>query len=162
RRVWIPAQSLLRTGHPILIPKYDRSKGRNLNLHSLVLDSASSHQALLKSEGGVLRHDGALIVTHDSQNTAIISKVSYNTDAPQTDPSQNEISEPQNEITDLVAACRVELFLSNSLTLLGDAFLPPDETSLDALDQIVVADDRIVNDFAATAALRRWLNAGGH
>ena len=57
-------------------------------------------EALVRSDGGVLRHDGALIVTHDSRKTAIIGKVSRSTDASQSDPRQNEIAEPPNEIAD--------------------------------------------------------------
>jgi hypothetical protein len=162
RRVWLPARSILRTEYPALIPRCDPSQGRKLSLHSIVLDRSSSREALIRSDSGVLRHDGALIVTHDSRNTAIIDKVSLGADALPVDPMQIEIAEPPNEVADLVAACRVELSMGNSLTLLGDAFLAPDEIGLDALDQIVVADDRILNDLAATAALRRWLNAGGN
>src|SRR5262249_3859645 len=130
RRVWLPARSILRTEYPALIPRCDPSQGRKLNLHSIVLDRSSSREALVRSDGGVFRHDGALIVTHDSRNTAIIDKISLAADAPPTDPGQNEIAEPPNEVADLVAACRVELSMGNSLTLLGDAFLPPDEIRL--------------------------------
>ncbi len=150
RRVWLPAQSLLRIDHPVLIPKCDPRKGRNLELHSLVFDSTSSHESLVRSEGGQLRHDGALIVTHDTRNTAIIDK-----------PSRAADTTP-DDVADLIAACRVELELNKSHTLLGDAFLPSEETSLEALDHIVVVDSRIVKDAAATAALRRWLHGGGH
>ncbi|WP_010583993.1 type 1 glutamine amidotransferase family protein [Schlesneria paludicola] len=167
RHVWVPAQSVLRTEHPVLIPKCDRTKGRNLEVHSLIFDASTPNETLVRSDGGILRHDAAVLVTHESRNTAIIGKPTL---VAVTEPIDSEIAEarkrlvddPQAEITDLVAACRVGLKMNNRITMLGEAFLPANDSDLDGLDQIVVADDRIVNDFAATAALRQWVNAGGH
>lgn len=150
RQVWIPAQSLLRIDHPIFVPKCDPNKGRNVGIHSLVFDRSSGSETLLRSDGGVLRHDGALIVTHETRNTALIGDPSLNVDL------------RQDEIANLIVACRVKLGLSNTFTALKEAFLPADETSLDTLDHIVLADDRLIHDLAATTAIRRWLHAGGH
>lgn len=166
RHVWMPAQSVLRIEHPVLVPKCDRTKGRNLEVHSLIFDASAPTETLVRSDGGVLRHDAAVLVTHESRNTAIISKATLK---PVTEGVDSQIAEihrlfaadPQAEITDLVAACRVGLKINNRITLLGEAFLPSNDSDLDALDQIVVADDRVVDDFAATAALRQWVNSGG-
>ena len=149
RRVWVPPQSLLRIDHPVLIPKCDQEKGRNLELHSLIFDRSTSQESLVRNEGGAFRHDGALLVTHETRNTAIIGK-----------PSLADI-DPRADIIDLLMGCRVDLQMNNRLSFLGDGFLPDDTTGFDAMDQIVMIDDLFADDLAALSALRRWLHAGG-
>ena len=168
RRIWLPPQSLLRIDHPILLPKFDRSRGQYLDVHSLVFDAAARRETLIKSEGGRLRHDGTLIVTHDSRNTAIIGPRRQDTRR-DPDPPLRQLADPLHEPADplldavnLLAACRVASGFSNITFRIQDDFLPADEVYLDTLDHIVVADSRLSEDQAATAALRRWLHAGGH
>lgn len=152
RRVWVPAQSKLRIDQPVQIPKCDRNRVRNLELHSLVFDVSSKEttETLLRNDAGGLKHDGALIVTHDTRNTGILAQPTLDADS------------SRSKVEELVVACRVQIGLTNILTSPQGTFLVPDETRLAALDQIVIADDRIVGDFAAMTALRRWVNAGGH
>ena len=149
RRVWLPAKSVMRISHPILIPKCDPEKGRNLSLHSLVLDVAASSEVMIRNEAGQLLHDAALIVTHGGRNTGVIGDVSI------------VASDPVNEIAELVSAARVEKTMTNRFSLLSDSFLPVDETVLETFDHLVIADNRIVDDFAGLSALRAWLHAGG-
>jgi hypothetical protein len=149
RKVWLPARSVLRISHPILMPKCD-PKSLHIGLHSIVVDDAPSGELLVKSEGGQLRIESALTVVHEGGNTAIIEK------PPRAD------EEKRSAAADLVIACRVGLQRSNRLIDMQDSFLPPDETSLEGLEYIVVADNRVMNDYAAATALRRWLHAGGH
>lgn len=169
RRLWLPAQSLLRTNHPILLPKFDHSRGQYLDIHSLVLEAGASRETLIKGDGGRLRHDGTIIVTNSPQRTAIIGPPMQDIIAPDADPSLREIAglvhEPDDPLRDavaLIAACRVGSGFTNTVIRLQDDYLPAEETDLDALDHIVVADSRLIDDQAATAALRRWLHAGGH
>jgi hypothetical protein len=150
RRVWLPARSMLRISHPVLIPKCDVKQGRAVNLHSLVLEGSATDDVLVKNDLGKLLHDGALLVTHSSRNTAIIAESSANIDIPPKD------------VTEMLEAGRVGQQLTKRVALLLDPFLPPDETSLNAFDQIVIAENRIANDMAAMSALRQWLGSGGH
>ena len=149
RRVWLPAHSILRMSHPILIPKCDPNSGRNLNLHSLVLDVSTSKEVMLKNESGQLLHDSALLVTHGGRNTGIIGATSLVS------------SQSPSEIAELIAAARVEQRLPSKFALLSDPFWPADESVLNSFDQIVVTDHRIADDLAAIEALRAWMHAGG-
>lgn len=149
RRVWLPKQSVLRTSHPILVPKCDPSTGRNLNLHSLVLDATESKEVMIRNESGQRFHDAAILVTHTGRNTAIVGDATFAS------------TKASNEIADLIVAGRVGQQLNNRLTILNDPFLPTDESALKTFDHLVIADNRIADDFAATSALRAWMHDGG-
>ncbi|WP_237729405.1 hypothetical protein [Schlesneria paludicola] len=149
RDVWLPARSKLRITHPVLIPKYSESKGRAINLHSLVIEKSSGEEILVKSESGQLLHETSMLVTHSRRNTAVIA----GSRASEWVPS---------DVMNLIVACRVDQRLNNKVTILGDQFLPSDEAGLSRLDHIVIAEDRLADDFAAMSALRDWVSAGGH
>ena len=142
---------MLRVKHPVLIPECESTDHIiNLSPSTLVFDVSSSAEVLLKSEGGLLRHDGTLAVTNDSRITAVIGDSSIAS------------KEPTSEIAELLAAGRVDQELTNTFTVLRDPFLPCDADGLDAMDHIIIADDRIADDLAALSAIRQWLHAGGH
>ncbi len=147
---WVPPSSMLRLDHPILVPKSSQIKGQMIDLHTIVVDRSTPEELVVQSEGGGLRNDGALLLARGGTNTVIVAGQSGSDD-----------SQPE-DVGDLIAACRVGLGLPNNFTWSSDSFLAPDEISLDPFDQIVVADDRVADDFAAVAALRRWVDAGGH
>ncbi len=148
RRIWMPARSKLRITHPILIPKYSGTNDGAVKLHSLVIEGSAKEEVLVRNETGQLVHDGAMLVTSSPRNTGIV-----------VGPDAND--HVSSEVLDLVVANRVNLGLNNKVTLLADPFLPPDETSLNYLDHLVIAENRIADDLAALSAIRRWLHAGG-
>ncbi len=150
RRLSLFPNSLLRISHPLLIPKSDPEKGRNLNLHSLVLDVSSGTEVMVKDDNGLLIHDGALTVTHGGRTTAVISS-----------PGVGNLNS-QSDVADMLSAGRVGQQLTNKFAVLSDLFLPADESLLKAFSHVVITDDRITNDYAACSALRTWLHTGGH
>lgn len=167
RRVWIPGQAVLRIDHPIFIPKLERSQEPYLDFHSLVFEGLPGAEVLVRSNGDELRQDGKLIVTHQGRNTAILGARSripanVNYEVPRSYADSGIGDDSEDDLMNLVATCRVERQMKNTVSRLGDEFLPSEETRLDLFDHIVVADRRIADDFAAAAALRRWLHAGGH
>jgi len=151
RQVWMPPRSKLQITHPILIPKMDPEKGRNLPLHSLILEGGSGEAVLVKDQTGKMLHDGTLLVTHSTRNTAIIGTM-----------DANEVENPPKEVTDLVVACRVSQQLNNRVTRLFEPFLPPNETSFNCYDHLILGENRIGSDLAAMSGLRHWLHGGGH
>ena len=151
RRVWVPPKSVMRLSHPVVIPPCDPNKGRALNIQSLVVDTTGGNDVLVKNRSGQLLHDGALLVTHSSRNTGLIGQV-----------ADSDRSIPPLEVTDLIEAARVSQHMSGSFSLLLDNFLPADESGLSCFDQIVIAENRIMDDLAALSALRHWLHRGGH
>ncbi len=150
RRVWVPAKSILRISHPVVIPKFDVSRGRVLNLHTVVLDASEKDEVFLKTESGQNLHDGALVISRSNQITGLISSL-----------GEGDGQLP-DAVSELIQAGRVSQRLTNQVVSLYDQFLPADASGLHSFDQIVIADNRITDDFAALAALRIWLHAGGH
>ena len=148
RQVWLPPRSRLSLPHPIFVPKADQFRDHIAEIHSLVIDRTSGNEVLQKDESGQLRHDRSLLVTPTARNSGVVAGW------------DSEDAVPQ-DVLDLMVAGRVNQGLNNSVTVLTGQFLPADETSLSYLDHIVLAENRLIDDFAALAALRRWLHAGG-
>ena len=148
RRIWLPARSKLSISHPVLIPKLNDAKNRNVNLHSLVIESSKAGEVLVKNDTGQLTHDGVLLATNTLRNTAIVAEAGTGLNV-------------SKDVLDLIIASRVCQKLNNKVTVLADPFLPADEASLNYLDHIVIAENRLADDDATLAAIRRWLHAGG-
>ncbi len=148
RQVWLPPHARLTLPHRALIPKVARDKAASINVSSLVLERTAGTEVLLKAESEQLRHDRTLMLTPESRITGIVF-------------SGSGKSERLQEVLDIVIACRVTQRLNNKVTILADDFLPTDESSLRYLDHLVIADNRLIDDYAALAAVRRWLNGGG-
>ncbi|RLT21015.1 MAG: hypothetical protein DWI28_00190 [Planctomycetota bacterium] len=148
RRVWIPARSRMETWHPILMPNVAADVTR-FNLRSLVMDAKQAREVLIRSDSGYLQLDAALRRTEATPVTGLIETL---------DESPSEESEAAYE---LLAASRLQSNLNRQIKLFSDRMLPTGEESLQALDQLVIADSRIVNDGAGLSAIRRWLFGGG-
>ena len=108
----------------------------------------TNEEVLVKNEMGQLLHDTSTLLAINPRNTGLIA----------SSIAKDRMS---SEVMDLISACRVSQSLGNRFTVLSDDFLPSDESSLNFLDHLVIAENRLVDDFAALAAVRRWLNAGG-
>ena len=148
RKVWLPAQSRIVLSHPVLIPAADQiPEGRAL-VRSLVIDDSRGQEVLVKGRSGQLQRDRTFLITPTDRHTGIVAGWESTDVVPQ-------------EVVDLIVAGRVYQGLNNKLTYLTGQFLPADETSLNYLDHLVLAEDRLVNDLAGLTAIRRWLHSGG-
>ena len=154
RRIWMPPKSLLQTSHPLRLPR----TGTNLsvNIRTLVMNAGQEREVLLRTDSGSLQFDGLLRVTDDESLTGI-------SESPDNPPPPNTLFPDENyeANADLVVTSRLAAQRTRRLTNLLDQFLPASEECLQALDQIVMADSRVMNDSAGLAATRRWLFGGG-
>ena len=148
RQVWLPPHARLTLSHRALIPHVAQDKAASINVSSLVIERTTGAEVLLKNESEQLRHDRTMILTPPLRNTGIVFGGSGKSDALQ-------------DVLNIVIACRVTQRLNNNVTILADDFLPTDENSLRYLDHLVVADNRLTDDYAALTAVRRWLHGGG-
>jgi len=148
RRVWIPARSRMETWHPILMPNI-AADAKRFNLRSLVMDAQKAREVLIRSDSGYLQLDAVLRRAEALPVTALIDSL---------EESPTAESEAAYE---LVVASRLQSNLNQQVKLLSDRMLPTGEESLQAIDQLVIADSRIVDDGAGLSAIRRWLYGGG-
>ena len=148
RQVWLPPHARMSLSHPALIPRESRDQGKSINIHSLLIERNDGAEVLLKTESEQLRNDRTLMLAQPTRNTGIVY-------------GGAGASEVPRDVMDLVIGCRVIQRLSNKVTILSDDFLPTDENSLRCLDHLVVADNRLNDDYAALSAVRRWLHSGG-
>lgn len=147
RQVWLPPHARLTLPHPALIPSMPQDKAASINVSSLLIERTAGAEVLLRTESEQLKHDRTLMLTQPSRLTGIVF-------------GGGALNVPQ-DVMDIVVSCRIVQSLNNKVTILADDFLPTDENSLRYLDHLIVADNRLTNDYAALAAVRRWLHAGG-
>lgn len=148
RQLWLPPHARINVSHPALVPRAAQDKVAPINVSSLVMERGPEGDVLLRSESQQLRHDRTLLLTPHSRITGIV----YGGGGKTTVPA---------DVMDTVIACRVTQRLTNKVTVLANDFLPTDENSLRLFDHLVVLDDRLTDDYAALAAVRRWMHSGG-
>jgi len=148
RRLWLPAHSKRYSWCPIL-PPYSRPPPPNkdyittapVEIKSLLFDRSGPTEKLLRSRSEPVVESGLLSIDHSRAITGVIA--------------DDEATE------EAVAAMRLNVELPPAFSILEEDFLPPVVESLEGLDQLVLASDRLVTDAAALAAVRVWLYGGG-
>ena len=149
RRVWLPPRSRMKTWHPILLPG-DLSDGkRRFDFHTMVMQSDEGREVLIRSDTGYLQLDGTLKTVDDRPVTGLLDR---------TEMLGNE---DDTAAFDLVMACRLTHQHRRHIANLSAEGAPPGEESLHALDQLVIAGDRVLTDAAGIDSIRRWLYGGG-
>eukprot|EP00456_Euglypha_rotunda_P089601 TRINITY_DN928_c0_g1_i1.p1 TRINITY_DN928_c0_g1~~TRINITY_DN928_c0_g1_i1.p1 ORF type:complete len:865 (-),score=195.77 TRINITY_DN928_c0_g1_i1:11956-14550(-) len=151
RRFWIPAKSRLSTWHPIRMPRLQNPEQRMFDLQSMVVSSAGGAETMTTNEQGSMQFEqGILVAANESVTAAIL------------DNSEMIDHGPEWARTyDLLMTARFDRGLRFNLTMLPDPLLPAGEELLDAVDQVVIASDRIKTDAAGISAIRRWVAGGG-
>lgn len=157
RKIWLPAGARRMASLPIQIPidiPHDQ--------HLLDFSSMQIHQAADGDEQfqnnvvGMPSTSRTLLLSKDNSRGAIMLDL--------VAPDDVVGGERNTEIADTVNAGRELENRDNSdegLVHLQDHFLPSSPVGLDAIDQIVIASDRILNDTLSLTRLQTWLQAGG-
>ncbi len=149
RRVWIPAMSRLQAWHSILLPPKSSRGPDRFEFRTLVMDASRQREVLIRSDSGALQFDGILRACEGKLVTGVIGRLGTSTDADAMAP------------LDLVQSSQLFSIRNGHMTSLTDRLLPAGEECLQTLDQLVIADDRVINDGVGLAAIRRWLFGGG-
>jgi hypothetical protein len=149
RRVHLPARSKMQTWHPILLPAVPADGKRDFEIHTLLMDVGQDREILIRSDTGRLQLDGVL--------RAAEGPVSGIFEPPESADAPVDLATPSV----LLAMIRDHLHYGRQVTRLPARVDSSGEESLDALDQLLVADDRLLSDGAGLTAVRRWLYGGG-
>lgn len=149
RQIWLPPRSRLQTWHPILISPKATKDTKTVRFQSLFMQAGQGREVLIKSEGGQLKHDGFLQLVHEP-TTGIVESI------------DNLHAEQVEESRELIAACRMKQNYARKIASMTDPIFDAGDDSLAALDHLIIADSRPVNDQAGMQAIRRWLYSGGN
>ncbi len=151
-RIWMPPHSRMRTWHPLRMPAVSDPEQKFFDMRTLVLSrEEGGAEVLAMNDVGAMQFDQSLRISSAKPVTAYISE-------PGLAPSEGSSS--ANPI-DLLLTARVERGQTGNLSNLAEPLAPAGEEMLDALDQLVIADDRILTDAAGIGAIRRWVAGGG-
>ena len=141
--LWVPPQAKRRGWFPILAPASLSDSTRTVEFHSFLIDRTGGAETILPGSHGTLTRHGMLGVTSARVTTGIMQ-----------DPLDEA---PRHAIT----AARTARNLTTSVPGLEDESLPPLETVVNGLDQLVISNDALLRDGAALTAVRQWLHGGG-
>lgn len=149
RKVWLPPRSRFETSHLLRAPK-DRAPDQQFwELRTLVLDPRQTQETLGQQAEGELQSRTSLRVTGRAPVTVLLGR--------------NEPGSAGKAISsyELVLTARYQQDLAENFVYQLGEVCPSTEEAYDAVDQIVIADDRLLHDPAGLTAVRRWLHGGG-
>ncbi len=154
RKMWAPARAVRVTWLPIRTPdRIPRSQGY-LDLNALRLQKSSDQDVLQQREFDTLISNYVLALDTSLSKTAIV----FGKPLPDAAGNIEHLDKP---MYDMVAEMKAQIDGSRVTLDLGGDFFPPMPTAYEALDQLIVCDDRIVDDSVGLRAIRHWLQQGG-
>ncbi|MFK8113830.1 MAG: hypothetical protein AB8B91_16635 [Rubripirellula sp.] len=154
RRMWIPANSRRQTWMPVLIPGDIPQTQLQVPMTSIhVKETDEGGEDYQADKTGSPASERSLLLSSDESQTMVF----LNRDADNNEDRLKDLSEAIYLGRDFVQQGSQDLGFVN----ISSAFLPPSPKSLDVVDQIVIASDRILNDSASVTQLRSWLRSGG-
>lgn len=148
RQWWMPGRSRLKTWLPVLCPTIPKETNY-YTLNSLLLDRTRTGDVLFTENSGERLHTDQLPVHRELPITAMIDTLERRGDF------------DTEAAFELVVAARVSQRRTRRVTKFGDRQFAPDDVSLEGVDQLVIADSRVLDDPAGVAAIRRWVHRGG-
>jgi hypothetical protein len=154
RRLWIPARSVRQSWLPVQIPAGLFMGQMQIPLTSIHLKQGESSEQYQADVTGMTISERSLLLSWEGSRTGVFLQ-----------------SRESDESTERVDALSAAIYAArdaevNSRQDLGLVhfqgwLLPPLAEVFDPLDQIVVANDRILSDTVAVTRLRAWLQEGG-
>lgn len=156
RRIWTPPKSRRLVEQPIRLPETEPPSRNRADFRTALVDPQAPREVFLRGDAGALQSDGVLPVANDLLVTGLI-------DSPSSPATGLFDDAPENAESayELLVAARLAAQQPTRISILHDKQLPSGEESLNALDQLVIANNQIVNDEMGLEAVRRWLFGGG-
>lgn len=150
RRIWVPAHARVHTSHNILTPMPASQDQQSFKTETMLFDTDSAPETPVADQWGQRYQPGTFRIGHDEPVTVILSPASTVADDPKV-----------VSVADVVYTARYERSLWQNVTSIVNEPLAPGQTALDAVDQLVIADDRVTQDLFAAQGIREWLFGGG-
>ncbi len=149
RKIWVPPKSLRRTWAPLRIPK-KTTTNRRQEIYCQLIQSHGGVEQVKSRDYEYEQHTSSLRLVNQPYITGVITDLG--------DYRTGQTLDPRYES---VIASRAAASLGRQVALIGSVYLPSLPEAYDAIDQLVIYNDRFAEDPVACAAIRAWLNAGG-
>jgi hypothetical protein len=157
RDLYIPGESRMTSWLPIgPAPAQTSSVGREIMY--LLYDQTDGEARLLTSEDERLRSRAVAYRKRNPTTAILLERAPEHPFTP--DPVQ-VIGSPSHRALTLARSFRQARGLSEAVSTIREAFLPPTATTLDGVDHFIVASNRLAEDPVARRALRHWVQQGG-
>lgn len=155
RRFWVPAGARRYTWVPVHIPFVTRPGSQLMNYTMLTLQEQNGREVVRRAGGQAMFQESPLLIDQETSKTATIFSDERRT--------KQQEQDDWDFYEHVIVKGRTMLGLSRVTIEMADVNfgLAPLPQTLESLDQIIIADDRITQDSAGLAAIRRWLTRGG-
>jgi len=157
RRLWIPAGSRRQSMLPIQIPSEIAYNQHQIDITSIHVRNATGGTEQFESNAiGMPSTSRSLLLSEEESRAAVIfDKI------PPGDVAGDERVQDTARTINIARELTITSNRDSGLLYINDHFLPSSPVGLDAMDQIVIASDRILNDTLSRSRLQSWLQAGG-
>ncbi len=156
RKLWVPAGSRRQAWLPIRIPKQDDPEKIQITGQVIQLAESDSGESYQANRVGSPTSKRSLLLSppEDEQAAVMLDPVISGRMGEATTKS---ITEMLYAGYDTATNTRQDL----GMTRLSGHFLPPTANPLDSLDELIIANDRLLHDTVGVSRLRSWLMTGG-
>ena len=154
RTLWLPPHSSRKTWLPIHPPANIPPEQRVLHATPLQMVDSDGDAILSRAEGAQLMSDSLLSLDPARLHTGTI----FGRALPGEPDATSRLDD---EAYETVVAVRMLHDGERTTVTFSDHFLPPYPEAYDALDQLVICNDRLEADSGAMAAIRNWIARGG-
>ena len=156
RRIQIPPSTRVRAWLPILVPDPKHVVDRAFTYHVLVRSLGDS-TGLLPDRFGSMQLDRTLQFESKEQSTGIL-----HTPPEQVILDTESVDSPEVGALDFLLTGRFKRGVRRNWINLSPEFASRGEMGLQSLDQILIANNELLDSPKAHTSLRRWLFGGGH
>ena len=158
RKLWVPAQSVRQTWQPFRPSELSPdARPREFDANGQEIAPQPEHsipyQAFLVASGGA---DREMVTGRTGRQDGLLSSSIRRSVTAMIDADRDD-----SPAYHAVIAMRVQSSLSRRVSQLSDLILPPSAQALQGADQLVVANDRLIDDAAGLDAVRHWVFQGG-
>ena len=155
REFWIPARSTRQSWFAARMPSVDPVTQPQVNLSMAHIKQSASGESFHADFSGLPVTHRSLLVSNEISRAVLMVDQAKSLDGVQPNAQR---------IVDAVYICRDAVNTASQdlgIVRYTKNRLPPQSTSLDAVDQMIVATDRILHDMTSARRIRQWVRSGG-
>ncbi|GIX03042.1 MAG: hypothetical protein KatS3mg113_0048 [Planctomycetaceae bacterium] len=162
RWVWVAAQSTRLVSVPVKLTA-TQPEQTQIDLRALVIEHRDGHEVLLAQEFGELKVDQSFRLMAREQMTVILDRRAEQLDAWALHPISRADPSYRKPVSagEVALTARFDQDFGRNVSYWSEDVFPGHEVVLDAVDQLVISDDRLLHDPQGLMTVRSWVARGG-